>query len=538
MKAAADTYFLQGSNQLVGHGWPYTAEGVDYPGWRFYASASFDERNPWWIVMPDVASYLQRTSFLLRQGNPANDVALYLANDDAWATFEPGQVEMSAKVSGRLGPDIIRAILDSGHNFDGFDDELLALRGRVDGANLAFGDLRYPVVVLAGVERMPLATLRALDAFARGGGILIATRRLPAIVPGFTATEADQGELRQIVRGLFIGPGAPAIFLPDEQDFAPELNKRLAPDVGFLSAAPDVGIVHRSTADAQIYFLANTGAAPVHAQAAFRVAGLQPEWWDLMDGKVGAASILSQTGQATTVEVDLPAFGSRALVFSSRRLPPAAAQVPSDPAPAPLDLSTGWTVTFGPGSKPVAMERLRSWTEDEATLGFSGVATYEKTITVPDGMLRPGQGLVLDFGKARAGRDRGARQAAAGAPAGQPPGAGGRARRGGPAGGAFENFEAPVREAAVVYVNGTRAGSVWHPPYALDVTGLLRNGENSIRIEVANLAINFMAAHPLPDYTALNARYGERFLYQEPGMVVTQPAGLLGPLTLEARPAP
>jgi hypothetical protein len=540
MKAAADTYFLQGSNQLVGHGWPYTAAGVDYPGWRFYASASFDERNPWWIVMPDVASYLQRTSFLLRQGNPANDVALYLANDDAWATFEPGQVEMSAKVSARLGPDIVRAILDSGHTFDGFDDELLALRGRVDGGDLAFGDLRYPVVVLAGVERMPLATLRALDAFARGGGILIATRRLPAIVPGFTATEADQGELRQIVRGLFIGPGAPGIFLPDEQDFASELNKRLAPDVGFLSASPDVGIVHRSTADAQIYFIANTGAAPVHARAAFRVAGLQPEWWDLMDGRVGAASVVSQTGQATTVEVDLPAFGSRALVFSSRRLAAAAAQVPSDPAPAPLDLSTGWTVTFGPGSKPVAMERLRSWTEDEATRGFSGVATYEKTITVPDEMLKPGQGLVLDFGKARSGRDRGARQTAAadGAPAGQPPGAGGRARRGGPAGGAFENFEAPVREAAVVYVNGTRAGSVWHPPYSLDVTGLLRNGENSIRIEVANLAINFMAAHPLPDYTALNARYGERFLYQEPGMVVTQPAGLLGPLMLVARPSP
>ena len=33
--------------------------------------------------MPDVAAYLQRVSFLLRQGKPANDVAIYLPTDDA-----------------------------------------------------------------------------------------------------------------------------------------------------------------------------------------------------------------------------------------------------------------------------------------------------------------------------------------------------------------------------------------------------------------------------------------------------------------------
>ena len=38
--------------------------------------------------------------------------------------------------------------------------------------------------------------------------------------------------------------------------------------------------------------------------------------------------------------------------------------------------------------------------------------------------------------------------------------------------------EAPVREAAVVYVNDRRAGSVFCPPYSLDVSDLLRRGEN------------------------------------------------------------
>ena len=75
MKAEADLHFLQGVNQLIGHGWPYSPPEAGEPGWRFYAAAVFNDHNPWWIVMPDVARYLQRVSYLLRQGEPANDVA-------------------------------------------------------------------------------------------------------------------------------------------------------------------------------------------------------------------------------------------------------------------------------------------------------------------------------------------------------------------------------------------------------------------------------------------------------------------------------
>jgi hypothetical protein len=536
MKAAADEYFLQGSNQLVGHGWPYTAQGVGYPGWRFYASADFSENNPWWIVMPDVTSYLQRTSFLLRQGNPANDVALYLANDDAWAKFRPGEVAMSSTVFGCLGPNISREILDSGHNFDGFDDEMFAMRGKVDGSALNFGDINYRVVVLAGVERMPLATLRALDAFARGGGILIATRRLPDIVPGFTSTEPEQAELRGIVRGLFLAPGAPGIFLPDESGFADALNRRLAPDAGFAPAEPDLGVVHRHTADAEIYFLANTGGQPVRSEGTFRVAASNPEWWNLMDGQVEPASVVSRGDQSVTVKIELPAFGSRALVFSARQLPGPPASTYAGTIPDSLDLSTNWVVNFGLDSKPWTMDRLHSWTDDEATRSFSGVATYAKSFDVPEEMLKGGLSLKLTFGEPRpaAGARRGRAKAGATEPGGIATAARGRGGRGGRGGSSYESFEAPVREAAVVYVNGKRAGSVWAPPYILDVTGLLNAGQNNVRIEVGNLALNYMAAHPLPDYTALNARYGERFLYQEPGMIQAQPSGLLGPIKLVA----
>ena len=96
-------------------------------------------------------------------------------------------------------------------------------------------------------------------------------------------------------------------------------------------------------------------------------------------------------------------------------------------------------------------------------------------------------------------------------------------------------LESPVREAAVVYVNEQRAGSVWRPPYSVEVTGLLHSGENTLRVMVDNLAINRMAGSALPDYRLLNSRYGVRFTPQDMNNLQALPSGLLGTVRLVAR---
>src|SRR5437879_10740591 len=125
MKAEADRHFLEGINQLIGHGWPYTPPGVSYPGWRFYAAAVFDEKNPWWIVMPDITRYLQRVSFVLRQGSPANDVALYLPSAHALSRMRPGHVDLFEGLRDDGGSEGVARILESGFDFDCFDDDAL-----------------------------------------------------------------------------------------------------------------------------------------------------------------------------------------------------------------------------------------------------------------------------------------------------------------------------------------------------------------------------------------------------------------------------
>ena len=156
------------------------------------------------------------------------------------------------------------------------------------------------------------------------------------------------------------------------------------------------------------------------------------------------------------------------------------------------------------------MDHLRSWTDEEETRYFSGVATYEKDVDIKENMLQPGLALRLDFGEGTAIPQLNLRA------------------------GMQAWLDGPVREAAVVYVNGQRAGSVWCPPYSLDLTRHLRRGENKLRIVVGNLALNYMAGHRLPDYRLLNLRYGERFQAQDMDKVRPVPSGLLGTVRLVA----
>ena len=47
-----------------------------------------------------------------------------------------------------------------------------------------------------------------------------------------------------------------------------------------------------------------------------------------------------------------------------------------------------------------------------------------------------------------------------------------------------------VRESARVYINNVYAGCAWSAPFELDITGLLHEGDNTLRIEVTNLPAN------------------------------------------------
>ncbi len=476
MKAEADLHFLQGVNQLIGHGWPYSPELAGRPGWRFYAAAVLNDDNPWWIVMPDVTRYLQRVSYALRQGEPANDIAIYLPSADVQAQFTAGHVSIDRAMEAQLGPELIPQVLGAGYNFDFIDDRAIAERG-----------VGHPILILPAVERMPLATLQRLQAFQQKGGIVIATKRLPAAAPGMQAAERDSTAVRELAAKL--------LTLQDEKTLGSRLTKALPPD--FATGVPEIGFIHRKLQDGELYFVANTGNKPARATAKVRITGLNAHAWDPYTGKAVPGALA----------LDLAPYESRVIVFSKDAAIPAAPKSGT----GTVEVTGAWKVTFANGTA-VMMERLRSWTEAEATRFYSGTATYETTVDVPAGM-EASKRVVLSLGQGTALPLPG--------PSNKP--------------GIRAWIESPVAEAAAVFVNGKQAGSVWRPPYEADVTGFLKPGRNDLRIVVANTAINAIAGKPLPDYRLLNVRYGERFQPQDLNNLQPVRSGLFGPVRLESR---
>lgn len=505
IKAEADIHFLQGINQLIGHGWGYTPPQVEYPGWRFYAASALSEQNPWWIVMPDLARYLQRISYLMRQGTPQNDVALYLPNADAYSGFTAGKVHLIDIERELVGDRVMPAIFEAGYNLDFFDDEMLGSLGNVKTGSISLGASDHRVVILPAIERMPLKSLQKLEAFAKGGGILIATGRLPAHTPGIKVTGAEQNEFKTTVTRLFGGAYDSVKFVEKPDDIGPVLNKLLEPDVAISPSSRDFGFVHRHTSDTDIYFVANTSNQKKSVEVKFRSTGAQAEIWDPVNGSASVPGVKNKTAGSTTIEMEFEPYGSAVVIFANRGA--AAAKSPQLTAGASVDLGTDWQVSFGtgPGAR---MPSLHSWSEDEATRYFSGSATYEKSFDLPANFLTGSASAVIDFGEGKALDVLGSRN------------------------GMQTWYDPPIREAAVIYVNGRRAGSLWCPPYKLDIKPLLINGRNELRIIVGNTALNYMSGHRLPDYKLLNLRYGERFQAQDMDKIMPITSGIVGPVRL------
>jgi hypothetical protein len=489
VKAEADIHFLQGINQLIGHGWPYSAPGVEYPGWRFYAAGVFNEKNPWWIVMPDMAKYLQRISFMMRQGQPANDVALYLPNDDGWAHMQPGNPHLIEVLRDRIGPDLMPAIFEAGYNLDFFDDDSFKQVGRVENGSLVLGQNKYKVVILPGVETIPVDTYKKFEEFVRGGGVLIATKRTPTEAPGYLATQKGDRQVAELSQQLFDGAAAPAyLVLNEKTELGRTLNRLIPPNISFSVASPDIGFIKRTTSEADVYFVVNTSNNAVSVRATIHAPGLRAaEEWDPFTGAVKELNYESDKIGNLTMPLSLAPYQSRLLVFTKRTWP--SIEGISFLLPQPLDLSNNWQVTIG--STPTAsMDRLHSWTDDPATRNFSGTANYTKDFSLPAEFLRS-RGVHLSFGEGIPLTPLNLRS------------------------GMQAWLDGPVREAAVVYINDKRVGAVWCPPYEIDVSKFLSPGLNRLRIEVANTAMNYMAGHSLPDYRLLNLRYGERFQAQD-----------------------
>ena len=486
IKAEADTMILSGVNQFVAHGWPYSPPQVAEPGWAFYAAAAFNDHNPWWGVMPDVTAYLQRMSFLMRQGTPETDIAVYLPEDDAMAIMKPGQATVDEVMNRFVTDGLTTQILDAGYDFDYVDAESLKEKG-----------VGHKVLILPHVNRLTPETYKRIADFARAGGIVIAVDRLPDSGAGLINLDADTATVKAMSATMFPRGATP------EAQLGAALKAATAPD---LAGAPaGVGFVHRylgnSDLGGDLYFVANTTNQLVTMPLAFRAQTTKGQWWEPRSGEAHAFT--------PGTPVTLQPYESRVFVFGAVANAPVIAKIHAKSAKT--ELAGGWNLAL-PGQTAHPIKTLTDWAADPATQYVSGTAVYSRTLKLTAAQIKAGQ-VVLDFGKGTPLPPQGPRQP-----------------------GTSAALTPPVREAALVFVNGQRAGAVWTAPFTVSLKGLVHPGDNALEIRVSNTAINELAGRPPTDYSALKAKFGERFSAQGMNGLTPLPSGLLQAPVLETAP--
>jgi hypothetical protein len=203
--------------------------------------------------------------------------------------------------------------------------------------------------------------------------------------------------------------------------------------------------IHRRAGDADFYFIANRTDRAQDIQARFRVAGKEAELWHPDSGATQPASY-SIDGGRTTVPLHLDERESVFVVFRkpttnlARTLPPVTTTTLAT-------VSGPWRVAFQPdlGAPPeIQLDTLASWTASaqEGVRNFSGTATYTQTLQAQPSWLGQGRRIILDLGT--------------------------------------------TRDIAEVAVNGKPIGTLWKPPYRIDVTDAIHPGANQLEIKVTN----------------------------------------------------
>jgi hypothetical protein len=280
---------------------------------------------------------------------------------------------------------------------------------------------------------------------------------------------------------------------------AREALQRLGVEPDFSAASSEdqleLDYIHRRTADAEIYFVANRLNRWQDADCSFRVAARQPELWDPLSGQRRDAGAFYQGGGRTVVPLRFPPHGSMFVVFCRAISPTARGTAPhNDSRPAVVhDLNGPWTVQFDPrwgGTKePIVFGQLVSWTErpESEIRYYSGTAVYRKAFDLPAAGQSGGDEprWWLDLGEAK--------------------------------------------NVAAVRINGSDVGIAWTEPFRVELTGHLKATDNQLEIEVTNLWPNRLIGDSrLPPEERITGTNITKFQEDSP----LRESGLLGPVRL------
>nr|WP_294871600.1 glycosyl hydrolase [uncultured Pedobacter sp.] len=481
-KQRTDKYFSEGINNTLLHVYVHQPDSTKFPGTNAWFGTEYNRNNTWFSHIDLFLDYVKRCNYMLRQGLNIADVAYFIGED-------------VPKMTGIQDP-----ALPQGYQFDYINAEVLLRDASVKNGLISLPHgTSYRVLVLPKINTMRPELLAKIKQLVADGAIVLGPP--PTHSPSLQNQPASDVLVKKLASELWKGVdgskttaakfGKGMIF--NGVSLEDIFSKISIIEDCKIPLANAIKFGHRKMDNTDIYFITNQTATVQSTDIKFRVKGMQPELWNPIDGSMRKLTAFSSDSEATTVPIVLQAYESAFIVF--REKAQFIAGTVNFPKPNKIiDLKTIWDISFKgmlTNPKPTRLNELQdlATSQDKNIKYFSGNMLYTTSFKV-DLTASKGQDLYIDLGE--------------------------------------------VSTMAKVWINDKYVGGVWTPPYRVNISPALKQGLNTLRVDVVNTWVNRMIGDKIVPKEERETWSGINPYNPDSPL---QKTGLIGPVKLEYMPA-
>lgn len=478
LKKRGDWSYTEGVNHFVLHLYIHQPDDKRVPGVNAWFSTEFNRHNTWFEKSKAYFDYLRRCQHLLQQGKYAADVCYFIG-------------ENTPIMTGVRNPE-----LPDGYSYDYINAEVIMDRLSVkDGKFILPDGMTYSLMVLPPFDTMRPELLKKIEDLVSQGGKIYgqAPLKSPSLenYPKSDATvqalsSKMWGGKREKVKKYGQGHIIDGLGLKDALQ-----ELKIDKDVNLNSNVP-VLWTHRTMPGMEIYFLTNQSDEEVNILPSFRVSGMKPQLWDAVTGEIRPLKEYNQNKGRTTVPIKMKAQQSWFVIFTNKDSTGSTEGYTTNfPQPTVTQtIEESWQVDFknkdiGP-SEVVEFPSLTDWImhKNDKIKYYSGTAVYTSTFNYKN--MEQTKDVFIDLGN--------------------------------------------VGVIASVKINGKTIGTTWIAPFQLNATDAIKEGLNTIEVEVVNVWRNRITGDKLLPESDRTTWLLVDGITPDEELI---PSGLLGPVTIQ-----
>ena len=437
LRAKGDWSYTEGINNVILHVYIHQPYEEKQPGINAWFGIEFNRHNTWFEQSKSWIDYQRRCCFMLKQGIPERDLCFFIGDDAP---------QMNYWVDPNL-PD--------GYSYDFINSDVIINYLDVkDGKLVLPSGITYSALVLPPLKTMRPELLSAINNLLNKGAIVVGDK--PLISPSLK----NYPDCDYFIKDLS------AKMWGTENELSRNIGKgklfrnvNLDNIINTIELSKDIEIknnnnikwIHRKDNDKHIYFLTNQSENDFNDIIKFRVNNMQPEIWNAVTGEIRKLNSFRFTDSKTEIPVKLKGGESIFIVFADK------INTSNDDLSFELnypvqikilDLKDTWNIKFENNHLnqrfDITAGSLTDWSksEDNRVKYFSGSAVYRTFFNYN------GKNSNVNI-----------------------------------------HFDS-IDVIGTVFINDKEVGTLWTPPYELNITDYIKQGNNKLEVKVSNLWVN------------------------------------------------